>query len=329
MTATTSRDGALWRPTSSASFGLVALAAAMWGTDPLLRQGLALNLPTTLIVWVEHALPTLLVIPLVVRGLRRAARSFTALDWVFLVVLGCGASALATLLFTTAFTFGSPTTPALLQQVQPLVAVAGAHLLLGEHVRRRFVAYLVLGLLGAYLIAFANPLSVDVQGLAPALLALAAAALWGLGTVLGRRLGAKMPFKELTALRLFFGLLAVSVVLPLNGDLGAFGRVDLKAAIALVLLALVPGLLSLLVYYRGLQGTPASAATIAELAFPLTTVLVSYLVFHVVLSPTQWLGVVVLAGTMTVMGLVRARNAAPLGVDAPPPAELPVGAMTD
>jgi drug/metabolite transporter (DMT)-like permease len=277
------------------------------------------------IVFVEHLLPVALLVPLVLRGLRRARSTFDRKDWVALLVLGCGASALATFLFTTAFTFGSPTTPALLQQVQPLFAVAGARLLLGERLRPRFGAYLVGALVGAYLIAFPNPAAVTIGGLAPALLAVAAAALWGTGTVLGRRLSAKIPFGELTALRLFFGLLASAAVVGVHGDLGALGGLDGRGVLALVLLALVPGLVSLLVYYRGLQSTPAAAATIAELAFPLTTLAVNFLAFHVLLSGTQWIGVALLAGTMTVMNAVRPHGAPPTGVEVPIPLAEPVG----
>jgi hypothetical protein len=42
--------------------------------------------------------------------------------------------------------------------------------------------------------------------------------LWGIGTVLGRRLGAKLPFGEPTALRLSGGLLAALIALGETGD---------------------------------------------------------------------------------------------------------------
>src|SRR5690242_12274532 len=49
-----------WRPTSSAGFAMVALGAAMWGTDPLFRQGLAPDLPASVLVFVEPLPPVLL-----------------------------------------------------------------------------------------------------------------------------------------------------------------------------------------------------------------------------------------------------------------------------
>lgn len=304
---------------------MVALGAAMWGTDPVLRQGLALHMAAPAIVAVEQALPTLLLAPLAWRGLRRAFAAFDWRDWAALLVLGCGSSALATLLFTMAFTYGRPDTPVLLQQVQPLFAVAGARLLLGERLQRRYGLYLLGGLVGSYLVAFAHPSALGgVDGWAPALLAVSAAALWGLGTVLGRRLGAKLPFGELTALRLSGGLVAALIALGVTGDGSAYLHLNAKDVLALVLLALVPGLLSLLVYYRGLRGTPAAAATLGELTFPLTALVLDYLAFGTTLSGTQWLGLAVLVATITSMGVLHA-NGTPTGVEVPQLAVLTSG----
>ena len=309
--------GGLWQRTTGGSFALVALGAAMWGTDPLFRQDLALNMPAPAIVAFEQALPALLLSPLVWRGLRRALSLFDWRDWSALVVLGCGSSALATLLFTLAFTYDRPDTPVLLQQLQPLFAVVGARVVLGERFQPRYAVYLLGGLVGAYLIAFAHPLSIGaVAGWAPALLSAGAAALWGLGTVLGRRLGAKLPFAELTALRLAAGLFAALIALGVSGDGSAYSHMSAKSLLGLVCLALVPGLLSLLVYYRGLRGTPAAAATLGELAFPLTALVLDYLAFNSTLSASQWLGLGVLVTTITAMGTIRA-NGTPTGVEVP------------
>ena len=43
----------------------------------------------------------------------------------------------------------------------------------------------------------------------------------------------------------------------------------------LLAIAIVPGLLALLLYYRALSRTPASLATIAEMAFPVTATLIA------------------------------------------------------
>jgi len=119
-------------------FTLVALAAALWGSDALFRLGLALQLPAAAVVFAEHLILVVVTLPLLRRGLQ-AARSFVFRDWLALVVIGAGASAAATVFFTQAFVYGNPTTPLLLQKLQPVFAVAAAHLLLGERLLRRYV----------------------------------------------------------------------------------------------------------------------------------------------------------------------------------------------
>ena len=102
----------------------------------------------------------------------------------------------------------------------------------------------------------------------------------------------------------------------------AYSHATAKDLLALVLLALVPGVLSLLVYYRGLRATPAAAATLGELAFPLTVLVLDYLAFGAVLSGSQWLGLSILVATITTMGALRA-NGTPTGVEVPQLEALP------
>ncbi|MBK5228613.1 MAG: EamA family transporter, partial [Actinobacteria bacterium] len=72
----------------------------------------------------------------------------------------------------------------------------------------------------------------------------------------------------------------------------------------LVALALVPGLLAVSIYYRGLRQTPASTATLAELSFPLTTVILGFaLPPSDPLSASQWIGLAILAVSITALGL--------------------------
>lgn len=295
---------------------LVALAAALWGTDALFRRGLALELPAATVVFFEHIVLVVLTFPWLMRSRRTVARLSRG-DWVALVLIGAGASATATILFTQAFTYGDPNTPLLLQKLQPLVAVVGARLLLGERLLPRYWLFLVAGLAGAYLIAFPDPLAVSVRRVAPALLAVGAAALWGMGTVLGRRLSARLEFQHLTAWRFAIGLPAAGLAWLLVPGAPVSLR-DGQDFLAILALALVPGLVALLIYYRGLSRTPASAATLAELAFPVSATLVNYLAFDAVLTLSQWLGMLMLAGAITWMGLLGSRDLRRAGVVARP-----------
>lgn len=288
-------------------FLLVALGASLWGTDALFRWALAFQMPSTKVVFWEHVILVAVTVPWLRKVFRRRPR-FNAKDVAALVFVGAGASAVATILFTQAFTYGDPNTPLLLQKLQPVIAVLGAYLLLGERLLPRYASYFMLAVGGAWLISFPDPLNVTVTQVAPALLAVGAAALWAMGTVLGRHLTRIVSPNELTAMRFAIGLPTAFLILAARGEAGTAMQITFSDLWALALLALVPGLAALMVYYRGLAKTPASGATLAELAFPLTAVFVNWAAFDRVPGPTQWAGIIVLSATIVVMSLAAARR---------------------
>jgi DME family drug/metabolite transporter len=275
----------------------IATAAALWGTDALLRRPLAHSTQAATIVFGEHLVLVLLMLPLIPGAfvaVRRAGHRYVAAA----VVIGVGASAIATILFTQAFVQGDPVTPVVLQKIQPLVAVMGAWFILGERPRKHFAWFLVAGLTGIWLIAFPSPFEIHVAAALPAIYALGAAVLWALGTVLGRLLATRLWFEHVTALRFAFGLpasaLAVLVVgAPFTTSASDFGWI--------AALAVVTGLVALSLYYYGLRRTPAVIATLAELTFPVTAAAVGYFAFGATLDGSQWLG---LALTIAVVALL-------------------------
>jgi len=277
---------------------LVACAAALWGTDGLLRKPLADVLPAASVVFWEHLIIVLLVIPFLPSAVR-AFRRATLRQQAALVAIGVGASAVATALFTAAFRLGDPVTPLVLQKLQPVFAVLAAYLLLAERVRAGYFAFAVPALAGAWLLAFKNPFDVHVTALKAALFALGAAALWAGGTVLGRMVATTMAPRDVTVLRFAIGLPAAFVVLNVTG---APLTVGWDNAVGLILLAIVPGLLALSLYYVGLRATPASRATLAELAFPVTAALIGVGLLGTRLTVTQWVGFAVVVVAVTALG---------------------------
>ncbi len=291
---------------------LVSLAAAMWGLDGLIRKPLSDSTSAYTIVFGEHVVLVALTLPLLVAA-------FTALwraGWPYVgagIMVGAGASAIATILFTKALFHGDFITVVVLQKVQPLIAVLGAWLVLGEHPRRGFAWVLLPALAGVWLIALPHPLDPHAQGLTPIVETLAAAVLWGLGTVFGRYLGRRLAFEHVSTVRFGFGLIASACALPIVGA-AAFSNAHDSLWIAV--LALVTGFLALNLYYYGLRRTPALLAALGELAFPVTAALVGIYVFDDQLRWTQWLGVAITVGVISLLPvrrrqLVRASRAEP------------------
>src|SRR3954463_502980 len=233
---------------------LVAVAAAMWGTDPIIRKTMSFTTSATTIVFGEHIILAALTLPFLLPALRAVFRA----GWSYVVaavVVGAGASAVATILFTDALIGHSDfITPVVIQKVQPLVAVAGAGLLLGERPRARFVWFFLPALVGFWLVNQAHPLDPSAKGAVVIAEATGAAVLWAMGTVLGRYLARRLEFQHIVTLRFFFGLLASALALPI---MGASAYSNGHDSVLILYLALATGLVALTLYYYGLQRTPA------------------------------------------------------------------------
>jgi drug/metabolite transporter (DMT)-like permease len=295
---------------------LVAVAASLWGFSGLLREPLSLQLPALAVVLAEHVTLVLMVSPWVLPALRALARASLKTK-LGVLVIGAGSSALATTLFTAAFRLGDPITPQVLQKLQPVLAILLAAVLLGERLTARFPVFAVPAIVGAWLLAFPDPFGVSVQSATAAALAVGAAVLWAAGTVLGRMVSSELSFVHVTTLRFTVGL--ATLVVMAVGTRTPVG-VPLHLVPRLVLLAAVPGLLALVLYYLALQRTPASRATLAELAFPLTAAFVGVAWLGGRLDGSQWAGFGVVLTSVALLAVHEHRASRP-AVAAPARAE--------
>jgi drug/metabolite transporter (DMT)-like permease len=302
---------------------LVALAAMLWGTDTLFRAPLLQHLAgdpilqATQIVTMEHIVLTIVCLPILWLA-RREIRSLTGPQWRAIILIGVGASALATILFTISFSYFHFIETLLLQKTQPLIAILLAHFWLGERISRRAWIWVPVAILGAYCIVIPNPLDPRAAWedfhVSAGIFAIAAAALWGAGTVFGRYALAQVRFTTLTALRFTTALPALVILMLILGGPAAFGSYRLSDTPLYVAIALIPGLFPMLLYYRGLASTPASLATLAELAFPITGILVNVFFVTPPQTVTSWqlVGIVVLTGALIALDYTNAKRPAKL-----------------
>ncbi len=267
----------------------VALGACLWGTDSVLRRPLTSVWPSARIVLLEHLVLTAALLPTLWRR-KGEWRKLRGRQWAAVIGIAWGGSALGTLCFTEAIRRGNPTVAVLLQKSQPIFAAVLARAMLLEPLGWRYWVRLAVAVGGVYLLTFGNaPLAPWTQHerLAPSLLALGAAALWGASTVLGRFTLESVSFPALTALRIVAAtpLLALMAV-----GAPATSEASLRQWLTLLLLALVPGLLALLAYYRGLGRARAARAAIAELSFPATATALNWTVLGFEVSAVQLIG---------------------------------------
>ena len=286
---------------------LITLAAMLWGSDLLLRPGaLSAGWSPAWVVLGEHLALCVLLAPTLWRE-RRQLKTLTKPQWGALAFVGVGGSAVATWLYTKAFTldFSQALTVVLLQKTQPLVALLLAGWLLRERRAPLFWAWCAAALGGAYLlIGFQKPPSLTDIHTEQALLALGAAALWGAATVAGRSLTASLSPGLLAGARfsLAVPVLALLTWVP-TGMQGPPTQSASYAGLFLLAIVLLPDLAGMGLYYLGLRGTSASVATLAELCYPLTSLLIGLFVQHTLVLPAQWLGLGLLL--TAVFGLTR------------------------
>src|ERR1700726_4312222 len=242
----------------------VAIAAAMWATDPYFRPALTKQLTASQIVFVESLLIALCFLPVAGR-VRRELHRLPLRQWIAMGIIALGAQAFATVLFTQALSYAFPAHAApdfnvenevyLLYLLQPVFGIGLARIVLKERRKPYFWPLAACALAGVYLIVFPqNPLapfsSVQHGQLLAAIMVLGAVLLWASGTVFGRYSLSNVSFVTTAAMRFTLALPALFVLMLAGvggGHLGAFSVHQIPGFIGI---ALVPGLLAMLLYYR-------------------------------------------------------------------------------
>ena len=296
----------------------VAVAATLWASDAYFRNQLVQHLSATQIVVAEDALITIFLLPVLIRS-RHELRLLGARGWTAVGVIAAGAQALATILFTASFAIAAQhqlfAETFVLQQTQPLIAIVLAWIVLGERRKPWFWPAAAVAIVAVYMVVFASdplsPVSALQNGrIEVGLLALGAAVLWASGTVLGRFALGSISFWSVTALRFTLALPVLVVIVLAQSGIGGFGHYRVSDLVPnLLAIAIVPGLLALLLYYRALSKTPASLATIAEMAYPVAATLIASAPppwgFNQPIYPVQLVGTALLLGVIVFLNWTR------------------------
>jgi drug/metabolite transporter (DMT)-like permease len=290
---------------------LVIIGAVLWGTDSLFRRPLSEDLSPVTIVFLEHCILSLLMLPF----LRRSGALIRQLDAKAisaLVFIAIGGSVAATSIFTYGIKYGNPSVVVLLQKVQPLFALVLARMLLAERPGNWFWPCLIPALIGAYLVSIPDwraGFAVDPRRPLSILAALGAAFLWGASTVLGRYVLRRVGVLQLTGLRFLTALPVLAALYFFQSSAERSLPVRPASMLLLLSMALLSSLAGLLFYYHGLRLTRASIASVAEMVFPLTAVVLNWAVLGIRLTGSQLAGSVLLVLSITALAYFNARRA--------------------
>ncbi len=302
----------------------IMTAAFLWTLDAFFREGLTKHFESLQIVFLEHLIIVLVILPFIFRYLPEL-RHFNIKEWSALLFIGFGGSALATVALTESYKLGVITVSVLLQQTQPFIAIALAYFLLKERIPKGYYALAFMAIIGVFLIFFPfltnftedpsqllvtiTDVNFLIKGTLPGMLALIAAFFWGGSTVFGRYLlehsEKKLEFQQMTIYRFFVAFLFLTflnVLLVANGTTFPNPKIILDNIFAFLFIALIVGLLSLTLYYFGLKNTHATVSTIAELFYPLSAFVILPLLLQETIFTSQIIGGIILivaSGTLS------------------------------
>ena len=289
-------------------FGAVAvvIAAILWSLDGILRRQLFSLPPSTVVFW-EHIFGFIILLPVVILAFKDF-KNFTRKQWNAIIAVSLLSGAVGTIFYTAALAqvqFIPFSVVVLLQQLQPIFAIISSVIVLKEPLTKRFFRYAITALIAAYFVSFPD-LTVNFgtgKGtLIAALLAIGAAASWGVSTALSKYSLTNVSSLQTTAVRFgitpFFALAFVFI----SGDMSTLTEVSPVQWKYIMAITFSTGLLALAIYYFGLKRIPATRSAILELAWPISAVAVGFFFLGEHLTHSQWVGAIVLVSVMIALG---------------------------
>jgi len=279
----------------------IMLAAFLWSLDGIFVRPKFYIYPATLVVFLEHSLGFIVLSPFLILNWKKI-KLLNRKDWGAIAWVCIFGGLLGTILITEAFfaavrgdvTFA---TVVILQKLQPVFALFMARLILGEKLSRRFYLWATVAIVSACFLAFGKT-GLDLKGInilhSAAFFAFLAAFAFGSSTVFGKRIVNHLDFKATAVLR--FGVTAVLafLVVIFGHNLGNIKLIDQVHWGYLFLIVFSSGALAMFIYYYGLKRITASSATICELFWPFSAVILDYFLNKNVLNITQIIASIVL-----------------------------------
>src|SRR5438034_10847215 len=304
----------------SAAYGpwLVALGAALWGTESAWRIPLNAVFDAKVIVFWEHVLLLIMFLPILISRLHEIPK-VNAYTWGFVLFSGFAGSAVGTIFFTLALKHGIPTVVNVMLNIQPVISTLGACLLFGHRLAPRFFLYAAIAVLAGIFLSVEFPTLIAVSFERAGLTlgtgyALICAFFWGGSTVAGRGVMMGMPLRLAASMRIVVGLICMTLILFVYGKLHgatlwptAAQTHAFKAVGLLILLASISGGIPLLIYFEGLRLTRASTAGYFEMMQTLAAVCITWGFFHAALRLHQIVAAAVLMAAVAMVQRVQAK----------------------
>ncbi len=278
---------------------LVSFAATLWAIDGIVLRPFLYNLPVPVVVFIETTIVALILTPFFYKNFS-SLKDLQLKDWIAFFGVAFFGGALGTMAITRALFFVNYINLSIvifIQKLQPVFAIILAAIILKEKLTKEFLIWATLAIIGAYIITFGFNLPMIQTGDKTAIasmFALIAAFSFGFSTVLSKRALKNIGFQLGTYLRFAITAVIMFIIVSVTNEFHSFSEISINQFYVFLIIAFSTGGPAIFIYYYGLKKISASVATICELAFPLSAVVLEYFVHGKILSPVQWFGAVIL-----------------------------------
>lgn len=275
--------------------GFIFLASVLWGLDGVVLRPALYSLPVTVVVFLEHALAFVIMIPFLIWE-RKKLKQISKKEYFYFFLVALFGGTLGGIFITKGLfyvNFANLSAVLLMQKLQPIFAIFLAWVLLKEKMPKKFFLFAGLALLGAYAIAFPNLIpnfSTGDKTAIASLFGLLAAMSWGASTVFSKAGIKTTNFRIATYIRYGLTTFIVSIFLLASNNFSAFSQVNPTQWKYIFIIIFSSGAVAMLLYYFGLKKTRASVSTICELGLPLSAIVFEWLFYHQTLSYVQFIG---------------------------------------
>jgi drug/metabolite transporter (DMT)-like permease len=279
----------------------VILAGLLWAVDTLIRYPLlGQGISAARIVFTEHLFLVMIFLPMIIKNYKEVWETKLS-SFVYFIIIGAGGSAIGTLAFTKAFLLINPSLVILLQKLQPIIAITLARFVLGEKIKKEFLPWAFLCLLGGVLISYQDIVpGVSHLDFSTSLFSgksfngylytLVAVVCWGASTVFGKKLSMQ-GFDEIKTMggRFVFGFIFMCFYVYTYKNSISF---DYNPEVwgKILVMVLIAGLGGMYFYYRGLKLLTAHVCALAEMFFPLSAVAINWIFLGSKLTMVQMIG---------------------------------------
>jgi len=297
----------------------VILGTLLWAADTLIRYPLLYSgVSASQIVFLEHTFLVIFVSGyFIINKNLLKLREILRKNYLEFIVIGVFGSALGTLSFTKAFELINPSLVIILQKFQPFVAFILAHFILGEKLKKDFIIYASLAMIGGLLISLPDirsGLSINILSdvsqstLFGYGLTLIAVISWGSSTVFGKKLSLSgLNEIEIMSGRFIFGFIFMSIYVLSLGSMSSINT-HVEIIFKVLMMVVISGVLGMFFYYKGLRLISSRMCAIAELFFPFCAVVINWIFLNKSLQPIQIFGGLILISASLILQLKKVKD---------------------